>query len=146
MKNYLLPYFTILAFLVGCATTPQVSESTVKPERYKSVWCNSVEVTGKVEGYNLTSPVGINDGTFTTGNGKNALLYTDFYDLEPRKKVTFRWEVYKPNGEILTSVGDVFITISSSQSIHLKFNLDDELNREPGVWTVKVFVNNHYKE
>jgi len=144
-----IKYFVLLVvFLVGCATTPTkvqvVSESTVKPEKYKSVWCNSVEVSGKHEGYDITSPVGINDGTFTRGNGKEAVLYTYFYDLEPRKKVTFRWEVYKPNGEILTSAGDAFITVSSSQTIHFNFMLDDKLNRESGVWTVKCFINGHY--
>ena len=92
-----IKYFVLLLIIIaiGCAPTKvQVSESTVKPEKYKSVWCNSVEVSGKREGYDITSPVGINDGTFTTGNGKEAVLYTYFYDLEPRKKVTFRWEVY----------------------------------------------------
>ncbi len=135
----------LLFIAIGCvATKTQTRVSTIKPEKYKSVWCSSLETSGHREGYPIITPVGENDGTFTTGNGKNAILYTTWYDLEPRAKVTIRWEVYQPNGEIGGSVGDVWETISSQQNSHFVFSLDDKYNRVPGVWTVKVFVNNHY--
>jgi len=142
-----IKYFVLLLIIIaiGCAPTRTQSRiSTTKPEKYKSVWCSSVETSGHQEGFPITTPVGINDGTFTTGNGKNAVLYTTWYDLEPRTKVTLRWEVYQPNGEIMGSVGDAWETISSSQTSPFVFSLDDKHNRTPGVWTVQVYVNGHY--
>ena len=142
-----IKYFVLLLIIIaiGCASTrTQTRISTTKPEKYKSVWCSSLETSGHQDGFPITSPVGINDGTFTTGNGKNVILYTTWYDLEPRTTVTFRWEVYQPNGEIVGSVGDAWETNSTSHSSHFRMELDDKHNRVPGVWTVKTFVNNYY--
>ena len=108
------------------------------------MFCSSVETSGHHKGYPITTPVGINDGTFTTGNGKNVVLYTTWYDLEPETKVTFRWEVYQPNGEIVGSFGSAWKMIRTEQNTHFVFSLDDNYNRVPGIWSVEVYVNNHY--
>ena len=131
----------LLIFILAgckCSVTTDEEVSTRKPEKYKSVFCSSLEKRGDAE-----YPIDITD-KFTRGDGKKVFLYTDWYDLELEMKTEFRWEWYDPNGEIIGSAATV-AKITGSQHYTVGFmHLDDKLNRVPGVWTLKVYVNNHY--
>jgi hypothetical protein len=135
-------YFVLLLIFIlagcTCSVTTDEKVSTRKPEKYKSVFCSSLVKKGDTE-----YPVDITD-KFTRGDGKKVFLYTDWYDLEPKTKTTFRWEVYPPNGEILGSLATSSETTSSQHYTQMNISLDDEYNRVPGVWAIKVYVNNHY--
>jgi hypothetical protein len=132
-----IKYFVLLLIVItiGC-TSSRIS--TRKPEKYKSVLCSSIE---KREGAEY--PGNLTD-TFTIGDGKRVNIYTNWYDLEIGAETSFRFEWYQPNGEILGSYGGVHKTISSSHYTVGFMSLDYKYNHPPGVWTVEVYVNNHY--
>jgi hypothetical protein len=120
---------------VGCTPT---RVSVKKPEKFKTVVCSSVE---KKEG--TTYPKNLTNN-FIKGNGKKVYAFTDWYDLGPRTKNTVRWEWYDPKGEISGSSAREIMPKSSHWKTWGYLKLDDKYNRSPGLWTVKVFFNDHY--
>ncbi|MEE9614656.1 MAG: hypothetical protein V3W31_06850 [Thermodesulfobacteriota bacterium] len=130
--------FLVAAVIVstGCG----MSFRTHKDSKFRTVTCNGIKKEGKTA--YLVDP----GNTFEKGQGKKVYVFTEWFDLEPGKKYVVRWEWYAPDGRIISSGSYTTTPKDSYWKTWGWMSLDPEDERPPGRWTVKVFLNNYYKE
>lgn len=131
-----LIWLPIVGLVIGCAPTMQVELK--KPEKIKAVMCKDTQKRGK-----CFDPVDLTN-QFIKGEGKKALIFIDFFDLVPSGRYLMRAEWSRPDGEICCSSGKHITPTSSHWKKWFWLNLDPKYNRQSGLWTVRVYVNDHF--